>query len=109
MLYIVLLENLLAGLDYEKKQGLISLVFKRNQQALPTSDVSKICLCPKWRSSPIISAYLWIISGWVVPLRLTMLLVTTTMWVNVSIRNNLLLEKSFGSFKRNAQSQRSEP
>ena len=109
MLYIVLLENLLAGLDYEKKQKLISLVFKRNRQALPTSDVSKMCLCPKWRSSPIISPCLWIISGWVVPLRLTMLLVTTTMWVNVSIRTNVLFEKSIGGFKRNAQSQRSEP
>lgn len=29
MLYIVLLENLLAELDYEKKQKLISLVFKK--------------------------------------------------------------------------------
>lgn len=57
MLYIDLQENLYAGLDYEKKQGLISLVFKRNQQALPTSDVSKICLWPKWRMSPVISAY----------------------------------------------------
>lgn len=109
MLYIDLQENLYAGLDYEKKQGLISLAFKRNQQALPTSNVSKICLCPKWRMSPIIPAYFWIISGLVVSLRLTMLLVTTTLWGNISIRTNLLIEKTIGGFKRNTQSQRSEP
>lgn len=32
MLYIVLLENLLAELDYEKKQKLISLVFKKTSR-----------------------------------------------------------------------------
>ena len=80
MLDIDLQENLYARLDNEKKQGLISLVYKRSRQALVyfrcTKEVSlsKLEIIADNFHMPL--DYFRVCSS----LKLTILLVTTTLW-----------------------------